>query len=109
MASERQAAPRPIHRKNVPSPGFAVKELRQASGKRRRNNPVTVQRRQLVTAFPGRAIEWDFVHQRVSFRLVSENWIRHSTTPMCAPELHRAKMEFPAADLSHLRPGRLQS
>src|ERR1044071_4183262 len=109
MASEGQAASRPIHRKNVPSPESAVKELRQASGKRRRNNHLTVQQRQLVSTFPGRAIEWDFVHQRVLFRFPSENWIRHSTTPMCAPELHRAKMEFPAADLSHLRHGRLQS
>src|SRR5882724_12855983 len=109
MASEVRAASRPIRRKTVPSPGFAVKELRQATGKRRKNNPLTVQRRQLVTAFPGRAIEWDFAHQRVSFRFPSENRIRHSTTPMCAPELHRAKMEFPAADLWHLRHGRLQS
>src|SRR4026209_559290 len=109
MASEVQAASRPIHRKNVPSPEFVVKELCQASGKRRRNNRLTVQRLQLVTAFPGRAIELGFAHQPVSFRFLSENRIRHSTTPMCAPELHRAKMEFPAADLSHLRHGRLQS
>src|SRR6266550_8921777 len=109
MVSEVQAASRPIRRKNVLSPGFAVKELRQASGKRRRNNHLTVQRRQPVTALSGREIEWYFAHQRVSFRSPSENRIRHSTTPMCAPELRRAKMEFPAADLSHLRHGRLQS
>src|SRR6266508_5983191 len=109
MTSEGQAASRPIHRRSVPSPEFAVKELLQANGKRRRNSRLTVRQRQLVTAFPGRAIEWDLVHQRFSFRSPSENRIRHSKIPMCVPELRRAKMEFQAADLLHLRHERLRS
>src|SRR5205823_15087816 len=103
MASEGQAASRPIRRRSVPSPVFAVKELRQANGKRSKNSRLTGQQRQVVTAFPGRAIDWGFVHQRVSFRFLSENRIRPPKAPMCALELRRAKMEFPAADLLHLR------
>src|SRR4029077_1329703 len=109
MASEGQAASRPIHRKSVPSPAFAVKELRQANGKHRRNSRLTVQQPQLVTAFPGRAIDWDFAHQRVSFRFPSENPIQPATTPMCAPELRPARMEFPVAGLLRLRHERPRS
>src|SRR2546423_6835743 len=109
MASEGQAASRPIRRRSVPSPEFAVKELRQANGKRSKNSRLTGQQRPAVTAFPGQAIHWGFVDQRVSFRFPSENRIRHSTTLMCAQELRRAKMEFPAADLLHLPHGRLQN
>src|SRR6185369_2979499 len=109
MASEGQVASRPIHRRSVPSPAFAVKEWRQANGKRRRNSRLTVQQPELLTAFPGRAIDWDFARQRVSFRSPPENWIRPATTPMCATEPLPARMEFQVAGLWQLQHERRQS
>src|SRR4030095_14303231 len=103
MASEEQAASRPIHRKSAPSPTFAAKELPRATDKYQRNSRPIVRPRLPATAFPGRAIEWDFVHQRVDFPSPSANRIRPATAPMCAPELRLARMEFPAAGL--LPPG----
>src|SRR6266498_1659068 len=99
MASEEQAAYRPIHRRSAPSPEFAAKELRQATDKYQRNSLPTVQQRQPVTVFPGRATRWGFVHQRVYFPVPFADRIRPSTTPMCAPELRRARMECLVAGL----------
>src|ERR1700746_63235 len=99
MASEGRAASRPIHRRSAPAPEFAVKELRRVTDKRRRNSRPTVELRLLVNALPGRATRRDFVHRRGYFRSPSANRIRPSTTPMCAPELRRARMEFLVAGL----------
>src|SRR5512140_3701 len=102
MASEEQAAFPPIHRKSAPSPKSAVKELRRATDKYQRNSRPIVRLRQPATAFLGRAIEWDFVRQRVYSRFPCANRIRPATIPRCAPELRLARMVFPAVGLLHL-------
>src|SRR4029077_253779 len=99
MASEEQAASRPIHRRSAPSPEYAAKGLRQANDRYQRNSRPTVQQRQPVTAFPGRATGWGFVQQRVYFPVPFADRIRPLTTPMSAPELRRARMECLVAGL----------
>src|SRR6266496_1293951 len=101
MASEGRAASRPIHRRSVPSPESAGKELRRATDKRPRSSRLIVRLHQLASAFLGLAIAWDFVHRPAYSRFPSENPIRLGTARKCAPELRLTRMEFLAAGLLH--------
>src|SRR5436190_2863771 len=109
MASEEQAASRPIHRKSVPLPESAVTGLLRAIDKRWRNNRPSVQQPQPVIAFLGQAIERDFVRRQAAFRFGPANRRRHAITPMCAREPRLARMEFPAVGLWHLPRERCRS